>query len=239
MVKGNERIDDLECRGYKIIQKPDGYCFTSDSVLLANFVKAGKKDKVVDLCTGSGVIALLMDAKYSPKSVTGVEIQERLADMAARSVALNGAEDRIKIINAPVQGITKIIGNGYDVVTVNPPYEKKGDKENPTEEEICRAEYRLTLEETVKESASLLRYGGLFYMINKTRRLADAVYFMRKYGIEPKKINFVYPKKDKNSDTFIVEGKRGGNPDLTVPPPTVVYEDNGEYTQKAKELYNK
>ncbi len=239
MLKGNERIDDLACRGYRIIQNPDGYCFTSDSVLLANIAKVGKKDRVADLCTGSGVVALLVAAKYTPASVVGVELQPRLADMAERSVLLNGAENVVKIVNAPVQGISKIIGNGFDVVTVNPPYGEMTEKENPLEEEICKAEYRLTMEEVIAESANILRYGGAFYMIHKTRRLSDAIFYMRKYGIEPKKIYFVYPKKNKNSDTFIVEGKRGGKSGLTVPEPLIVYDDEGNYTPEVRSLYNK
>lgn len=239
MLKKNERIDDLECRGYRIIQDPDGYCFTSDSVLLANVAKAGRKDRVADLCTGSGVIALLVAAKYRPAEVVGVELQARLADMAERSVALNGAESVVKIVNAPVQGITKVIGSGFDVVTVNPPYGEKTENENPDEKEICKNEYMLTLEEVIAESAALLRYGGAFYMIHKTRRMTDAVFYMRKYGIEPKKIYFVYPKKSKDSDTFIVEGKRGGKAGLTVPSPLIVYDDEGNYTPEVRSLYNK
>ncbi len=239
MLKGNERIDDLECRGYKIIQDPDGYCFTSDSVLLSNLAEVKTKDRVVDLCTGSGVVALLINAKYSPKEVIGAEIQPRLADMAQRSVALNGAEKTVKIINASVIGLTKTIGSGFDVVTVNPPYEPAQGEENPTESDVCKKEICLTAEELIKESAKLLRHGGSFYMVHRTRRAAEIVSLMVSYGIEPKKIYFVYPKKSKNADTFIIEGKRGGKSGLIVPPPIIVYDDDGNYTPEVRSLYNK
>lgn len=238
MTIDKERIDDLQCRGYKIIQHPDGYCFTSDSVLLSNLVSVKKNDRVVDLCTGSGIIALLVRAKYTPSEVVGVELQRRLADMAMRSVELN-AVDNVKIVNAPLQGIHKIIGSGYDVVTVNPPYEKICEKEEYTEEDICKSEVSVTLEEIIKESSVLLRYGGSFYMINKARRLVDTICLMRKYGIEPKKIYFIQPKISKEADTFVVEGKRGGKPFVTIPPVIIVYNENGEYTDEVGRLYNK
>ena len=239
MKKANERIDDLQCRGFKIIQDPDGYCFTSDSVLLANLASIKHSDTVVDLCTGSGVVALLVTAKYEPKKVVGVELQPRLADMAKRSVRLNQAENVVEIVNAPLQGITKKIGGGNDVVIVNPPYETCVPKEKPTEEEICKTEQAVTCEEIIRESASLLRFGGLFYMINKTRRLTDVLFYMRTYGIEPKKIYFVQPKKGKELDAFVVEGKRGGKPYLTTPEPLLVYDEQGEYTEQVRSLYNK
>ncbi len=239
MLKENERIDDLLCRGYRIIQDPNGYCFTSDSVLLANLAVVKNKDRVVDLCTGSGVIALLINAKYSPKTVIGAEIQPRLADMAARSVALNGAENSVTIVNASVIGLTKLIGSGYDVVTANPPYEPVTNEKNATESDVCKTEISLTAEELIAESAKLLRFGGSFYMVHRTRRMAEIILLMSKYGIEPKKIYLVYPKKGKNADTFIVEGKRGGKSGLLVPPPIVVYDENGDYTPEVRSLYNK
>lgn len=238
MLKDNERIDDLQCRGYKIIQNPNGYCFTGDSVLLSNLINVKKGDKVVDLCTGSGVVALLTDAKYSPLRVIGVELQQRLADMAMRSVKLNNLST-VEIINKPLQGIHKDIGSGYDVVTVNPPYENAPLKESYTEDDICKREVKVTLEEIIKESASLLRYGGLFYMINRTRRFVDVICHMRAYGIEPKKIYMVQPKASKDVDTFVVEGKRGSKPSVTIPAPLIVYDENGNYTEKVRSLYNK
>lgn len=239
MKNENERIDDLQCRGYKILQDPNGYCFTSDSVLLANLASVKHTDTVVDLCTGSGVIALLVAAKYEPKKVVGVELQPRLADMASRSVRMNRAENAVEIVNRPLQGVSKIIGSGFDVVTVNPPYEPCARKDDPTEEEICKTEQKVTCEEIVKESAALLRYGGLFYMINKTKRLTDVLFYMRTYGIEPKKLYFVQPKKGKDLDAFVVEGKRGGKPSfMKTPEPLLVYDEQGRYTEQVRSLYN-
>lgn len=238
MLKDNERIDDLECRGYKIIQNPDGYCFTSDSVLLANLAYAKRSDRVVDLCSGSGVVALLMRAKHCPKETHEIELQPRLADMAKRSAELNGLTD-VFVHNADLRQATKVIGGGFDVVTVNPPYEPAVKKDFYTEQDICKTEAAISLEEIIACSSSLLRYGGNFFMVNRVKRLSDVVYFMKKYKIEPKKITFIQPKASKAIDAFVVEGKLGGNPGLTAPAPLVVYEENGDYTEQARRLYGK
>ena len=236
MVKEGERVEDLVCRGYRIIQDPKGYCFTSDSVLLANLARVKKGDRVVDLCTGSGVVALLMRAKYDPKEVIGVELQPRLADMATRSVALNEV-DNVKILCADVKGVHHTIGYGFDVVTVNPPYGTGKTIPSPTEEDLCKEEIAVTAGEVIKEAAILLRFGGLFYMVNKSERLTDVLAAMRTCGIEPKTLRFIQPKKDKKPDTFVVEGKRGARPGVCIPTPLVVYDDNGEYTEEMRRLY--
>lgn len=234
MLKDGERLDDLECGGYFVIQSENGYCFTSDSVLLSDLAVVRQKDRVVDLCTGSGVIPILTYAKYRPREIIGVELQARLADSARRSVILNGLEDRIRILHRPVQGVADEIGAGFDAVTANPPYEDALDDRVPTERDICRAEYRLTLEETIAESARLLKYGGALYLIHRTRRLCEAVACMKKYGIEPKRIHFAYPKSDRASDTFVALGRLGGKPGLTVPAPIIAHDASGAYAERAR-----
>ncbi|NLL56663.1 MAG: methyltransferase [Clostridiales bacterium] len=239
MLQNNERLDDLEYKSLKIIQNPNGYCFTSDSVLLSNLAKISRGDKVVDLGTGSGVIALLVAKKYEPSKVIGVEIQPKLADMAKRSVALNKLDDIITVINKPMQDITKVIGGGFDVVLTNPPYEKAINNAEASEIEICKSEVMVTLKEVIVTASKLLKYGGMFYMINKARRLADAICLMREQNIEPKKIYFIQPKQNKDIDTFIVAGRKGGKPSLIIPKPIVVYNDDGTYTDFARRIYNK
>lgn len=239
MLRENERLDDLEYKGLKIIQNPDGYCFTSDSVLVANLAKVAKGDKVVDLGTGSGIIAILIAKKFQPSHVFGIEIQSRLADMAKRSVEYNNLVDIVSIIEKPMQGIAKEIGTGFDVVVSNPPYEKAVDKDNPGEIDICRTEIAVKCEEVIECASKLLRFGGQFYMINKARRLVDVICYMRKYSIEPKKIYFIQPKGTKDIDTFIVEGKKGGKPSLDIPKPIVVYNEDGSYTDFSRRIYNK
>ena len=239
-IKENERIDDLECNGYKIIQNKDGYCFTSDSVILSNLVNIHDNQMAVDLCTGSGVIALLLSAKHKLKKVYGIELQDRLADMAKRSVLLNN-EKVVEIVNDNLINISKKIGNElFDVVTCNPPYEDKyEEKSSYSEIDICKNEISVNLEEIVKEGSHLLKFGGLFYMIHRARRLVDVVVLFRKYNLEPKNIYLIYPKKDKNCDTFIIAGKKGGKPSLVIPKPIIVNDENGNLTEEVKALYNK
>ncbi len=240
MLKENERLDDLEYKGLKIIQDPNGYCFTSDSVILSSVLNVKKSDTVIDLCTGSGIVAILAAAKYSPKKVIGVELQPRLSDMAKRSVEFNNLEKTIEIINADVIGIEKVLGSGVaDVVTVNPPYEKALKKENYTEKDICKREVFLNVSQVISAASKLLKFGGLFYMVNKAKRLVDVIYYMRENKIEPKKLYLIQPKETKEVDTFIVEGKKGGKPDITVPQPIIVYEEDGSFTEISRRLYNK
>ena len=239
-LKDNERLDDLECKGLRIIQRPGGYCFTSDSVLLANLSRVKKGDRVCDLCTGSGVVALLVSAKFDPKEVVGVELQPRLADMATRSVRCNGYENRVTILNAPVQGVEKTLGCGaFDVVIGNPPYALAEKKDDYSEEEICKTECRLTLEEFVSSAAKILKFDGGFFMVHKAYRLADVICCMRNNDLEPKRLWLIQPKADKDVDAFVIEGKKGGKPHLLVPSPVVVYNNDGSYTQQARRLYGK
>lgn len=237
MLKEGERLDDLEHKGLKIIQHPDGYCFTSDSVLISNLANVKRTDRVVDIGTGSGIIAILVAAKFSPKEVVGVEIQDRLADMAKRSVEYNGLSSKVKIVCAPAQGVEKTIGNNFDVVISNPPYEKASEEKN--EKTVAKTEIMLTVKETVAAANALLRYGGLFYTVNKARRLTDVLCAMREAKIEPKKLYLIQPKKGKKIDVFIVEGKKGAKPSLLVPEPITVYEEDNFYGEIARRLYNK
>lgn len=217
-LKDNEKLEDLQCGGLYIIQKIDGYRFTSDAVALANYAKVPLNGRVVDLCSGSGVIGVLVFAKNKVDSVTLVEIQEELADMSARSIEYNGLQEKISVINAPLQDIHKRIGGGvYDVVTCNPPYKKVGtaldtginDSISIAKHEIC-----VTLEEIIKEASKLLKFGGDLYIVNKEERLADMVVFARKYGIEPKEIK-ILPSKS-GASVVMMKARKGGKSGLKI-----------------------
>ncbi len=240
MIKDGERTDDLECKGLHILQHPDGYCFTSDSVLLANLCRVKKGDNVCDLCTGSGVVALLVAAKYEPKKVVGIEIQPRLADMAKRSVLLNNYQDKVDIVCAPAQGVENLLGHGvFNVVLCNPPYAPAEKKDEYTEEEICKSEATITLKEVVVAASRLLTFGGNFFMVHKAYRLTDAICAMRENHIEPKKLWLIQPKRSKDVDCFVIEGKKFGKPNVVVPSPVVVYNEDGTYTDQARRIYGK
>lgn len=241
-LKNNERIDDLQFKDLKIIQNSQGFCFGIDAILLSDFAKDMKKSElVVDLCTGTGVIPILLAGKTEAKKIIGVEIQEECADMAKRSVALNNLENRVKIINVDLKLLKNVIPSAtVDVVTVNPPYMKKGtgviNEKNAII--ISKHEVSCTLEDVIKEAARLLKFNGEFYMIHKSERIADVFCTMRKYKIEPKRVRFVYPQVDKPSNLVLVEGTRSGKEFLKHEKPLIVYKENKEYTDEIYKIYN-
>lgn len=215
MLKPNERLDDLQFNNLFIIQNPDLYCFTSDAVELCNFVKCGVKDRIVDLCSGSGIIGILAQAKTKAKQVYLVEIQESLADMSRRSVEYNKLTN-VEVVNAPLQNIHKQIGDGFEVVVCNPPYKitNGGELSEKPEIAMCKHEITVTLEEIVCEASKLLKFGGKFYTVNKEERLTDLFCLMRKYNIEPKVLKLRHSTKGAN--IILVEGKKGAKSGLKI-----------------------
>lgn len=215
MLKPNERLDDLQFNNLFIIQNPNLYCFTSDAVELCNFIKCGAKDRIVDLCSGSGVIGILAQAKTKAKQVYLVELQEELASMSKRSVDYNKLTN-VEVINAPLQNIHKQIGDGFEVVVCNPPYKinNGGEISEKREIAICKHEITVTLEEIVCEASKLLKFGGKFYTVNKEERLTDLFCLMRKYGIEPKVLKM--RKSTKGANIILVEGKKGAKSGLKI-----------------------
>ncbi len=242
VIRENERIDDLQYKELKIIQNKDGFCFGIDAVLLANFAKNMKrKNLVVDLCTGTGIVAILLSGKTDAKKIIGVEIQKESAEMAKRSVELNSIQDRVEIINEDLKKLKPIIEAGsVDAVTVNPPYMKAGSAivNDENKMSIARHEVCCTLEDVIKESARMLKTNGEFFMVHKPERLVDIFCTMRKYKIEPKRIRFVHPSADKPANIVLIEGSRDGKEFLKFEKPLYVYE-NGEYTDEIYEIYEK
>ncbi len=241
-LKENERIDDLQCKGLKIIQNKKEFCFGIDAVLLSDFAKKAKENaNIVDLCTGTGVIALLLSAKSKAKKIVGVEIQPYMAEMARRSVALNGLEGKIQIIEGNLLDLKNhILSATVDTVTVNPPYKPQNsgiinEKDTKT---IARHEIFCTLEDVVKEASRLLNYGGNLCMVHKVERLVDIFVLFRKHHLEPKRMRLVYSKKDEAATLVLVEGIKGGKPFLKMEPPIYVYEQSGEYTKQLKDIYH-
>lgn len=242
LLKPGERIDDLQYKGFMLIQNPKEFCFGVDAVLLANFPKVKKGAKVLDLGTGTGIIPVLIAAKTGAKQIEGIEIQPYLAEMAQRSVKLNKIEDRVKIINEDLKNSINFLPLGsYDIITCNPPYKDRGTGiVNPEDgKAIARHEIKCTLEDTISVSSKLLNFGGKLCMIHRPHRLADIICLMRKYSIEPKRLRFIYPKKDKPPSMILIEGARGGNPELKVMEPLFVFDESGDYSKEIYEIYDR
>lgn len=236
-----ERLDDLDCKGYKIIQHKDRFCFGMDAVLLANFASAEEGQNVIDLGTGTGVIPILMEAKKHGKHYTGLEIQTESADMARRSVRYNGLEDKIDIVEGDIKEASLIFKKAsFDVVTSNPPYmnDNHGLKNPELPKAIARHEVMCTLEDVVREAASLLKPGGKFYMVHRPHRLIEIITKLKEYKLEPKRIRFVHPFADKEANMVLIESARGGKSMVKIEPPLIVYEKNGEYTRGILDIYS-
>lgn len=240
-LKENERIDNLQCNGLKIIQNKKEFCFGIDAVLLSDFAKKTKKNaKIVDLCTGTGIIAILLTAKTDASKIVGVEIQKYIAEMARRSVKMNNLSEKVEILNEDLMNLKNIITSGtIDTVTVNPPYKPKNsgiinEKDSKT---IARHEISCTLEDIIKESARLLNTGGNLCMVHKVERMADIFVFLRKYKLEPKRMRLVYSNANEPATLVLIEGVKGGKPFLKMEPPIYVYKDDKEYTEQIKDIY--
>lgn len=239
-LKAGERIDDLQIKGYEIIQSPGRFCFGMDAVLLSSFAKVKKGETALDLGTGTGIVPILLEAKYEGTHYTGLEIQPESADMARRSVTLNGLDEKIAIITGDIKEAAAICGAAsFPVITVNPPYMigNHGLKNDNDALYIARHEALCTLDDILRESARILKPKGRFYMVHRPFRLPEMLSKMSAHGIEPKRMCLVYPYIDKEPNMVLIEGLRGGNPRLTVEPPLIVYQHDGSYTTKLKALY--
>jgi len=240
LVKPGERLDDLQCRGYHIIQNPENFCFGMDAVLLSDFVTGNKKGKAIDLGTGTGVIPLLMEGRGKCSHYTGLEIQEYSADMAARSVAYNNLSDKIDIVQGDIKEVPSLFKvASFDVVTSNPPYitQSHGLENEFEPKNIARHEILVNLEEVIKAASYLLREGGSFAMVHKPFRLAEIIRLLSKYRLEPKRMCMVQPHKGKEPNMLLIESFKGGRPMVKVEPTLVVYNEDGTYTEDLLSRY--
>lgn len=242
-LKENERIDNLELNGLKIIQNKKGFCFGIDSVLLSEFAKNIKKEaNVLDLGTGTGIIPILLCGKTELKKVTGVEIQEEVAEMAKRSIKLNQLENRFEIINENILNLNQIYQKQtFDVIVTNPPYKKRntGIINENQKKIISRHELTANLEDFIKIARDLLKDKGEFYMVHRPERLVDILSLMRSYKIEPKILRLVYPNKRKEPKLILVKGIKNGKPFLKLEKNLYIYQEDGNYTEEILKIYQK
>lgn len=237
-----ERLDDLQCNGLYLIQDPDKFCFGIDAVLLSNFVKVKKNGHVVDLCTGSGIVPILLSAKTGAKKITGIEIQSDIADMARRSVSYNKLDEKIDIVNDDISNALKYINNcSVDSVCVNPPYMKDTTAiKNPDlPMAIARHELLTDLETVINIASKLLKESGKFFMVHRPSRLSEIFASMRKNRIEPKRLRFIHPYIESKANLVLIEGAKGSGVWMDVEPPLVVYKDKNVYTDEVLKIYGR
>lgn len=234
-----ERVDDLLTHDLSIIQSEQVFSFSMDAVLLARFANIPKYGRILDLCSGNGVIPILLSTRTNAQ-IEGIEIQPRLADMARRSVEMNGLAERINIMEGDLRDLAKEGGNGiYDAITVNPPYMPLtgGDLKLSEHQSIARHEIHCTLEDVAQAAMRLVKPGGKISMVHRPQRLGDIITMLRKYRMEPKVIRFVHPQAGSEANMVLVEAHRDGKPDVKILPPLIVYQENGEYCQEVMDIY--
>ncbi|NLB89907.1 MAG: tRNA1(Val) (adenine(37)-N6)-methyltransferase [Clostridiales bacterium] len=242
MIHHGERVDDLQFKGLKMIQDPKKFCFGMDAVLLSSFVELRKKEKVVDFGTGTGIIPLLLHGRFPEATFTAFEIQKDMADMARRTVAMNGLENSIYIVNEDLRKAPQILSHlSQNVVVCNPPYGKKGTTipSQTNSVALARHETDCTLAQLLKSAQLLLKGHGRLYMVFPANRMLELTEGMRQEKIEPKRLRFVYPKATKAPYLLLVEGVKGAKVGLKWEKPLIVYDDRGEETEEIRKIYHK
>lgn len=242
IIEEDELIDDLQLKGLNLIQKKDGFKFGVDAVLLSDFANVKNKHRVIDLCTGTGIIPFLIYGKYEPKEIYGLEIQEDMVHMAKRSTVLNSLEEKMFFLHGDLKNINELKKlKKFDVVTVNPPYKLNNSGiVNPLDKlAIARHEILCNLEDVISASRILLNDNGRLFIVHRPERLADIFTLMRKYKIEPKRVKMVHPKIGKAPNIVLVEGQRDGGAYLKWETPLYVYDENGNYTKEIDLIYGR
>lgn len=242
MLKDGERIDDLDLKGLRIIQNPEWFCFGIDAVLISDFSKAKRTDRVVDLGSGTGIIPLLMYGRYEPSEIIGVEIQDEVSDMAKRSITMNNLDERIRIYKGDIKDCFNSIGiNSFDVAVSNPPYQKPNCAlVNPHDKKaISRHEILISLDELIFSASRLLKGGGKFYMIHRPERLKDIIISLDKNKFTPKRMRFVHPYPGKKPTMVLIESAKAGGEFLNIEEPLYVYNEDGTYSDEINRIYGR
>lgn len=244
MLYSNERLDQLNFKGTKIIQSDNVFSFSTDAILLSQFAYVPKSSKahIIDLCAGNGAIALNL-AHKTKAHISLVEIQSKLANMALRSINLNKLSTQLTVYNIPLnQSLKYLKSDSIDSVICNPPYFKINEqtKQNPNHHlAIARHEIKTNLEEVCYIASRLLKTKGHFNLVHRPNRFLEIINTMQKYNLIPKRIRFVYPKIGEEANILLIEGIKNGKIEgLKILSPLFIYDKNGNYTQELIDIYH-
>lgn len=233
--------DLLNYKNLKIVQDSEWFMFSIDSVLLANFAKINKKHSIIDFCTGNAPIPLFLSERVTGK-IIGVELQKEVYELALESVKINNLEKKIEILNCDVKDLNKIYETDtFDYILCNPPYFKITTESNINNNKIkatARHEITLNLSDIFKCAKKILKNNGKIAVIHRTDRLIDIISEMRNNNIEPKRLQFIFPKEQTKSNLVLVEGSKNGKTGLKVESPIIVHKENGDYTSEIKILFS-
>ena len=239
-LREGESLVDLQRNGLVIIQDRRRFCFGIDAVLLSGFAKVRSGETVLDLGTGTGILPLLLSAKTEAEKLIGLEIQPESAEMARRSVELNGLAERISIVNGDLKDVSSLFGRGTaDVVVSNPPYMTGGHGlVNPADAKaIARHEIACTFSDVARAAATVLRPGGRFYLVHRPFRLPELMTVLSDAGLEPKRMRLVYPSAEKEPELVLLGCVKGGKPSLKTEKPLILKDESGDYTREVRENY--
>jgi tRNA1Val (adenine37-N6)-methyltransferase len=240
LIREDETVETLFGGRLRVLQKKKGYRYTIDSILLAHFVEVCEGERVLEIGAGSGVISLVLAFLNPSIRITGIEIQERLAGMAGRSIMLNGLEDRVEIFRGDARNAGDPLKvQSFDAAVFNPPYRKVGSGRVNTREEkaLARHEVEGSVTDFLRVARRALKPGGRSFMIYPCSRMVLAVHRMRSEKLEPKKLRMVHSKPGSRGDFVLVEGVKGGGEELNVLPPLFIYDGDGGYSKELKEIF--
>ncbi len=239
----SKKINDLLGYGnLKIVQDKNYFNFSLESILLPNFIKVNKSDnKIIDLGCGNLPIPLIINYLYPEKEIIGIELQKEIYDLAIETLKINNLENKIKVLNIDIKDIKSYFNSeSFDIVISNPPYFNKNEQTKINDNKvksIARHEIAITLEEIIEKASFLLKNKGKFGLVHRTERLDDVIILLKKYNIEPKKIQFIYPKIDKPSNLFLLEGVKNTGKGIKVLKPLIVHDKKNNYSQEIKEIF--
>ena len=241
LLEDNERIDDLQIDGHCVIQNPNGYCFTSDSVLLANFCKPKSKANLLELCAGCGVISILLCAKNKIEKVNAVELQTSLYNLCRRNFEINNLPNQ-EVFHSNLKDINNWYnGKQYDCVVCNPPYEKIENSFLKTNEEIsiARSEKFVTFNDIASVVSRVLKFGGSFCFLLKAERLNEIFTILKEKNLEPKELQFIHEKVTQSARLVMCKAVLGGKNGIKILPPIIRNNEDGSESEQVKKIYNR
>ena len=224
----------------KIVQNTDYFNFSLDSVLLYNFLSLKAKTKVLDICSGNCPIPMMISTKVEEK-IYAVEIQKEIYELGKESIEINNLEDKIELLNMDAKDLVKKFETDtFDLITCNPPYFKinEDSKKNDNNiKSIARHEISINIEDIIKLSRKLLKNNGSLAFVHRPERLSEIIILMNKYNLSPKRIQFIYPKDNTESNMILIEATKNGNNALKVLEPLIVHDENGDYKTNIKNIF--
>ena len=236
------RTDEMGFGGLRLLQDPDAFCYGVDAVLLADFSKARKEDDVLDMCCGNGAVSLIIEALYSPRKITGLELQKDAAELAEENIRLNGLESRCSVICGDAKDADALFSaESFSLVVCNPPYFEagRGVSSEADTKRLARHESTAGLEDFKRASAHVLKKGGRLCMVHRPERLADMMSFARLYGLEPKLMRMVVPHSGESPNLVLMQFIKGGGKELKIMPQLAVRTDDGSFTEEVDRIYRR